>query len=58
MAARLLMAAGEDLEELIGRHALRVAIGELEAPYDPRDIATEATRQGDGWSLTGRKSVV
>ncbi len=59
MAARLLMAAGEDLDDLMAGTPVTVAIGEIEAPYDPREIATEARQVDDGgWQITGRKSVV
>ena len=59
MAARLLMAAGEDLDPLMtGGTRYAVAVGEVDAPYDPDEIATEAARDGDGWTLSGRKSLV
>ena len=59
MAARLLGAAGEDPEPLMtGAIAYAVGIGELDAPYDMGGIAAEATRDGDGWRVSGRKSVV
>ncbi len=35
-----------------------MAIGEIEAPYDLADIATQAREVDGGWRLTGRKSVV
>lgn len=54
MAARLLMAAGEDLEPLLAGARTAVAIGEIDAPYELDQIATSAV---DG-KLTGRKSVV
>ena len=59
LAARLLGAAGHELEPVLTgatRHA--VALSELDAPWDPDEIATEATRDGEGWRLSGRKSVV
>ncbi|MBD3679144.1 MAG: acyl-CoA dehydrogenase family protein [Rhodobacteraceae bacterium] len=59
MAARLLAAAGEDLEPLLsGATRYAVALGETDAPYALEDIATEAAPAGEGWELTGRKSVV
>jgi alkylation response protein AidB-like acyl-CoA dehydrogenase len=59
MAARLLISAGADLEPLLGGEThYAVAIGEPEVPYDPQDISAEARRNGDGWQLSGRKSVV
>ena len=59
MAARLLGAAGADLETLLsGATRYAVAIGEFDAPYDPDEIGAEARRAGDGWTLHGRKSVV
>lgn len=38
------------------RYAL--AVGEMDAPYDLRDITTQAKLSGDRWQLSGRKSVV
>ncbi len=38
------------------RYAL--AIGELDAPYDVADIATQAVTDGGQWLLSGRKSMV
>ena len=59
LAARLLSAAGADLEPLLtGSVRYAVGLGELDAPYDLSGIATEAQQTGDGWRLTGRKSVV
>ncbi len=59
MAARILGAADADLEPLLsGAMHYGVAIGEVDAPYDVDEIGTEARREGDGWTLDGRKSVV
>ena len=59
MAARLLLAAGADMEPLMsGNVRYAVATGEPDAPWDPAGIATRAERKGEGWYLTGRKSVV
>ena len=59
MAARLLGAVGDDLGPLTtGGTAYAVAIGELDAPYDLDGIAAEARPDGDGWRVSGRKSVV
>ncbi|WP_245605327.1 acyl-CoA dehydrogenase family protein [Roseicyclus elongatus] len=59
MAARLLSATGTPLTALLsGETRYAVAIGELDAPYDLDGIACRADRTGDGWRLTGRKSVV
>jgi len=59
MAARLLSAAGAPLTDLLsGDQRYAVAIGELDAPYDPDGITCTAADGGDGWRLTGRKSVV
>ncbi|GHE04956.1 acyl-CoA dehydrogenase [Defluviimonas sp. 20V17] len=59
MGLRLLAAAGADLEPaLTGAEMLAVAIGEPEAPWDLDALETRAETAGDGWVLTGRKSVV
>ncbi len=59
LAARLLAAAGADLEPLLtGEAQYAVGLGELDAPYDLDAIDTEAVADGDGWRLNGRKSVV
>ena len=59
MAARLLGAAEADMEPLTtGETAYAVAIGELDAPYDVDGIATEVRADGEGWRVSGRKSVV
>jgi len=54
MAARLLAAAGANLEPLLSGTRYGVGLGELDAPYDLDGIATMAT----GGRLTGRKSLV
>ncbi len=59
MAARLLRAAGAELEPLLSgarRHA--VAVAELDAPYDLQGIAAEAVKDGAGHRLSGRKTAV
>lgn len=59
MAARLLGEAGAAMDDLLdGTARYAVAIGEPEAPYDLADIETRAEQAGDGWRLSGRKSVV
>lgn len=59
MGLRLLAAAGADLEPVLaGSEKLAVAIGEPEAPWDLDALETRAAKAGDGWALTGRKSVV
>ncbi len=58
LAARLLMAAAADLEPLLGGIRYAVGIGEIDAPYDAGDIATEAQQAKEGWTLGGRKSVI
>ncbi len=59
MAARLLADAGEDLEPLMsGARRYAVALGELDAPYAPEEIATSAVAEGEEFRLSGRKSVV
>jgi alkylation response protein AidB-like acyl-CoA dehydrogenase len=59
LAARLLMAAGEPLDDLLSgavHHA--VGLGEPEAPYALDEIAAEAREEHGGWRVSGRKSVV
>lgn len=57
LAARILAAAGEDLFALVsGRTRYALAIGEPDAPF--ASFATRAVQDGQGWRLTGRKSVV
>ncbi len=59
MAARLLLAAGMDVEGLMsGEVRYAAATGEPDAPWDVTDIAARAERNADRWTLTGRKSVV
>ncbi|APX90784.1 acyl-CoA dehydrogenase [Brevirhabdus pacifica] len=59
ISARLLVAAGRDVEDLVtGTSRYAAALSEPDAPYEVEDIATEATADGDGWRLSGRKSVV
>ncbi|MEM9319933.1 MAG: acyl-CoA dehydrogenase family protein [Pseudomonadota bacterium] len=56
---RLLAAVGAETEDaLAGTTKLAVAIAEPQAPWDPRDIATEAEKSLDGWQISGRKSSV
>ncbi|MEQ9661062.1 MAG: acyl-CoA dehydrogenase family protein [Parasphingopyxis sp.] len=43
---------------IAGRSILALAIAEPEIGYDLADIGMVAERSGNGWSLTGRKSVV
>ncbi|WP_323371658.1 acyl-CoA dehydrogenase family protein [Anianabacter salinae] len=59
LSSRLLAAAGADQEALLAgavHHA--AALGELDAPYDLSGIATTARKDGEGYRLSGRKSVV
>ena len=59
LAARVLMAAGADLEPLMaGEVRYALAAGEPEAPWDLGATQADAARDGEGWRLTGRKSVV
>jgi alkylation response protein AidB-like acyl-CoA dehydrogenase len=59
MAARLLSAAGADLEPLLaGATKYAVAISELDAAYELDQIACAATAVGEGYTLSGRKSTV
>jgi alkylation response protein AidB-like acyl-CoA dehydrogenase len=56
MAARLLAAAGEDLEPLLtGARRYAFAIDEPDAPWDPADIACTADASG---RLSGRKTSI
>ncbi|AEG47799.1 acyl-CoA dehydrogenase domain-containing protein [Sphingobium chlorophenolicum L-1] len=62
MAGRALAAAGGQ-EELIGEiisgsTILAFAHEEPQSHYDLTEVATRAERSGDGWTLTGAKSVV
>ncbi len=41
-----------------GKWLLAAAYGEPQSRYDLHDVATSAKRDGDGYSLSGRKSVV
>ena len=59
MAARLICRTDEDLDPLMtGAVRYAVAVGELDAPYDRDAVATEAVPDGNGWRLSGRKSVI
>ena len=59
MGLRLLAAAGAELDPVLaGTDQIAVAIGEPEAPWDLDALETLARKSGDGWVLTGRKSVV
>ncbi|MCR8724089.1 acyl-CoA dehydrogenase family protein [Frigidibacter sp. ROC022] len=59
LAARLMLAAGEDVSELMaGTTHYALASAEIDAPYAADLIATEARAEGGGWRLTGRKSAV
>ena len=59
MAARLLGAAGTDLEALLsGATKYAVGISELDAAYELDQIACAATTNGDAYTLSGRKSTV
>lgn len=59
MAARLLEAAGADLEPLLsGARRYAVAIGEPDAPYSLDHLTARAAAQGEGWRIEGRKSAV
>lgn len=59
LASRLLTSAGEDQESLLsGAKYYAAALGEIDAPYDLRDIQTAAISKGEGYALTGRKSSV
>lgn len=59
LTTRLLVSAGDDLETLLsGEKHYAAALGEIDAPYDLRDVQTIATAKDDGHSLSGRKSAV
>jgi hypothetical protein len=62
LAGRALAAAGgrgEEIEALIaGTAVIAFAHQEGDAGYDLNHVATRAERQGDGWVLTGAKSVI
>jgi len=59
MASRLLAAAGADQEALVsGAAKYAVAFAELDAAYELDQIACAATANGDGYTLSGRKSTV
>ena len=61
MAGRILAAAGRgaELEALItGEHTVAFAHDESAAGYDRATVATRAERKGDGWVLSGKKSVI
>lgn len=59
MASRLLSAAGADQEALLsGVQKYAVATGEIDAWYGLDAIGAQAKPSGDGYALSGRKSVV
>lgn len=59
MAARLLGAAGADMEALVsGEIRYAVGLGEIDAAYDLENIAATAATSGEGYALNGRKSAV
>ena len=59
MAARLLAAAGADMEDLVaGARRYAVATSEIDAPYDVAYTETTARKSGDGYRLSGRKTAV
>ena len=61
MSGRVLAAAGRsaELEAVIaGERTIAFAHDEAEAGYDRATVSTHAEHQGDGWVLTGTKSVI
>jgi alkylation response protein AidB-like acyl-CoA dehydrogenase len=62
MVGRALALAGgrdDELAALVdGSAPLAFAHGESDAGYDTQYVATTATRDGDGWTLSGAKSVI
>ncbi len=59
MASRLLTSAGVEQDDLLtGARRYAVGISEIDAPYELDHIATAATAEGDGYTLSGRKSTV
>ena len=51
-------AQAERVEAIIGGHILAFAHTEPGARYDLERVATTAEKTGDGWRITGRKSLV
>ncbi|MCC6006684.1 MAG: acyl-CoA dehydrogenase family protein [Rhodobacteraceae bacterium] len=59
MALRLLQAAGQDATDVLeGTRRMALAVGEADGSPELDDIACTARDEGDGWRLSGRKSVV
>ena len=59
LASRILSHTDADQESLLsGAEKYAVGLGEIEAPYDLEYIKTEAKKDGDAYTLTGRKSAV
>lgn len=59
MASRILSHCDADQDALLsGGMRAAVGLGEIDAPYDLETIQTTATKSGDGYTLSGRKSVV
>ncbi|MGI9426489.1 MAG: acyl-CoA dehydrogenase family protein [Hyphomicrobiaceae bacterium] len=46
------------VDVMAGNKLLALAHGEPEGRYDPAFVRTQATREGHGWRLNGRKAVV
>lgn len=59
LAVKLLEAAGDPLDDVLsGDVRYAVATGETDAPWELDGIAARAVKAGDGWQISGRKSVV
>ncbi|RQH06398.1 acyl-CoA dehydrogenase family protein [Paraburkholderia dinghuensis] len=64
-AAALIGAAGSDAQKdawladvAAGEKVLAFAVGEADARYDTARIAVSATETGDGWKISGTKTIV
>lgn len=59
LAVRLLIAAGADPGALLsGTRRCAVAIGEIDAPYNPEEVSAQSKGGKRSFTLSGRKSVV
>jgi len=59
MASRLLTSLKSDQDALLaGTTKYALAVAELEAPYDPAHMAATASKSGDAYTLSGRKTAV
>ena len=58
LAALVALDAPVSEDMVSGNNRFVLAIGEPDVPYGLDDLETTANRAGDGWQITGRKSVV